>query len=123
VNNHIWILPHHLRDFRRNDFALLTPCRGALEDGDAFVHDGFEVFGFGVEGGDFGGRHCESICITIEVGGCWMYGISWGACVLKGLDAGMWVRGFTDGLGGDGEMGERDDVIVACLGKVGRLFR
>jgi hypothetical protein len=53
---YIRILPNHLCNFRRNHFTLLTPCCRALEDGDALVHDGFEVLGFGVEGGDFCGH-------------------------------------------------------------------
>jgi hypothetical protein len=55
---YIRILSHHLGHLGRNHFTLLTPCCCALEDRDAFVHDGFEVFGFGVEGGNFRGGHC-----------------------------------------------------------------
>jgi hypothetical protein len=43
---YVRILPDHLIYLRRNDLAVLTPCCCALENGDAFVHDGFEVLGF-----------------------------------------------------------------------------
>jgi hypothetical protein len=56
---YIWIFGHHLSYFGRDDLAVLAPGSGAFEDGDAFVHDGFEVVGFGVQGGDFWGRHFD----------------------------------------------------------------
>jgi hypothetical protein len=59
AGTYIRILPHHLGNLRCNHFTLLTPCCCALEDGDAFVHDGFEVFGFGVEGWNF--RHGDYV--------------------------------------------------------------
>lgn len=55
----IWVLGYHFGDFRSNHFAVLAPCCCAFEDRDAFVHDGFEVLGFGVEGWDVGGGHCN----------------------------------------------------------------
>lgn len=54
---YVRILPNHLAHFRRNLFTFLAPRGCAFEDGDAFVHDCFEVFGFGVEGGDVLGWH------------------------------------------------------------------
>lgn len=56
VDTHVLKLPHHPRHFRRNNLALLTPLCRPLEHRDAFVHDGFEVFCFGVEGGYFFGH-------------------------------------------------------------------
>jgi hypothetical protein len=47
----IWLLSHHLSDFRRNDVAVFAPSCCAFEDCDAFVHYGAEILGFGVEGG------------------------------------------------------------------------
>ena len=49
----IWVLSHHLSDFGRDDVAVFAPSRCAFEDRDAFVHDGAEILGFGVEGGYF----------------------------------------------------------------------
>lgn len=52
TGTYIRILPNHLGHLRRNLFTFLAPRRRAFEDGDAFVHDCFEVLGFGVEDGD-----------------------------------------------------------------------
>jgi hypothetical protein len=68
-DDYVWILAHHLGYLGRNDFTLLTPRCCTFEDGDAFVHDGFEVFSFGVEGRDFGRRHSESVCVRMVIGG------------------------------------------------------
>jgi hypothetical protein len=66
--DYVRILPNHLIHLGRNDLAVLAPCCCALEDGDAFVHDGFEVLGFGVECGDLGrGRHGNMW--LVEMGG------------------------------------------------------
>jgi len=73
---YVRILLHHLRDFGCNDFAFLAPCCCAFEDGDAFVHDGFEVLGFGVEGWDVGRRHCgeERLLGCSDMGLYWVAG-------------------------------------------------
>jgi hypothetical protein len=78
----IRILSHHFGDFGRDHFAFLAPCCCAFEDGDAFVHDGFEVFGFGVQGGDGWGGHCEGFEWRDWIGraGAVQLGLSTGGC-------------------------------------------
>ena len=46
--------------------AVLAPCCCAFEDGNAFVHDGFEVLGFRVEGRDWG-CHCGEVGVGLIV--------------------------------------------------------
>jgi hypothetical protein len=102
---YVRILPNHLRNFRRNHFTLLTPCCCALEDGDAFVHDGFEVFGFGVEGWDI--RHCDFISKQ-DMGMGTGLEFEMVKCVVVLMRMWSGVVGF--------RMGEGNDVIAACLG-------
>ncbi len=49
---HVRELGYHFLDLGRNGFALCAPGGCGLEDCDAFVGDGAEVVGFGLEGGD-----------------------------------------------------------------------
>jgi hypothetical protein len=88
---YIWVFSNHLVHLGRNDLAVLAPCCCALEDGDAFVHDGFEVLGFGVEGWDFGSGGHSYVCMEL----LGIVGVLWRRGVVLRLD----VVGGTDGDG------------------------